>query len=143
MYALSMWAIWDPVQTTIFIFANKMLMAFQLLGIYHVISVCPVLKQFVNKGKGWYFFKEKKTNKLVDEISLLPLVFFFYFTYLVVLNSIKIKHFKSCLCDRFDDTVKQTIKNINHSWFYCHSLKRHILFSYVRFMKIDNLALNM
>lgn len=53
----------------------------------------------------------------MNEISLLLLVFFFYFTYLVVLNSIKIKHLKSCLCDQFDDSVKQTIKNINHSCF--------------------------
>lgn len=48
-------------------------MAFQLLGIYHVISVCRSLERFVNKGKGWYFFKEKKVN----EMSLLLLVFFF------------------------------------------------------------------
>lgn len=105
-----------------------MLMAFQLLGIYHVSSVCPVLKRFVNKGKGWYFFKEKK--KKTSECSFTFAVgFLFYFTYLVVLNSIKIKHFKSCVCDQFDDSVKRTIKNVNHSCFTVLSLERHILFS--------------
>lgn len=98
---------------------QQMLMAFQLLGINHVISVCPGFETVCEQGERLIFFYGKKKN-LVNEISLLLLVFFFfYFTYLVVLNSIKIKHFKSCLCDRFDDSVKQTIKIINHSCLYC------------------------
>lgn len=78
-------------------------------------------------GKADIFLRKKK--KLVNSISLLLLVFFFSFTYLVVLNSIKMKHFKSCLCDQFDDSVKQTIKNINHSCLTVLSLKLSILYS--------------
>lgn len=47
--------------------------------------------------------------------------FKFYFTHLVVLNSTQIKHFNSCLCDPFE-SVKQAIKNINHSCFAVPSL---------------------
>lgn len=42
----------------------------------------------MSKGKGWYFFKEKVVIKMS-----LAVFFKFYFTYLVVLNSIEIKHF--------------------------------------------------
>lgn len=63
-------------------------MAFTFLDFLTVTSVCLNFKWFVSKGKGWYFFKEKVVNKNVTFA-----VSFFYFTYLVVLNSIEIKHF--------------------------------------------------
>lgn len=59
-------------------------MAFSFLDSTTVTSVC--LYWFMSKGEGWYFFKENVVNKM-------SLLLFFYFTYLVVLNSIKIKHF--------------------------------------------------
>lgn len=63
-------------------------MAFTFFDVFTVSSVCLNFKWFVSKGKGWYFFKEKVVNKNVTFA-----VSFFYFTYLVVLNSIEIKHF--------------------------------------------------
>lgn len=65
-------------------------MAFTFLDFLTVTSVCLNFKWFVSKGKGWYFFKEKVVNK---NVTFAVLFCFFYFTYLVVLNSIKIKHF--------------------------------------------------
>lgn len=64
-------------------------MAFTFLDFIKVTSVCLNIKRFVNKGKGWYFFMKKAMN----EMSLLLFFFIFNFTYLVVLKSIKIKHF--------------------------------------------------
>lgn len=62
--------------------------------------------------------------------------FFFYLTYLVVQNSIKIFQI-SGVCDGFDDGVKQTIKNINHSCLTVLSIKRFCSATYYSHLEED------